>query len=267
MAGSSRRCGGFLFTFAILLGWTTMSPVAARGAFATGVVNYTPGSLVSPSLNNPGSALGIPTSDTGFGVLTPFNPAFAASDIVEIGPGGSLVLQLGAPAPTGAGRTLGVHAAVGLVDTDFPNGNPGPTATLFTQPRSATVLVSDDNVRWHSLGAITFDLPTNFYSEGVTTPGFQDAPGTLVADFTKPFAHTLADFNGRNWSQILTLLDGSAGGTWLDLTGVPYPAVNYLRFDVTTGQRMILDAVAVVPEPVGAAVVVGSIVPLLRRRA
>jgi hypothetical protein len=43
--------------------------------------------------------------------------------------------------------------------------------------------------------------------------------------------------------------------------------VNYLRFDVTTGQRMILDAVAVVPEPVGAAVVVGSIVPLLRRRA
>jgi hypothetical protein len=26
------------------------------------------------------------------------------------------------------------------------------------------------------------------------------------------------------------------------------PAVNYVRFDVTTGQRMILDAVAVVPE-------------------
>ena len=261
MTVSIRRWAVGSFSFVFLAAVT-----AAHGAFATGVVSYTPGSLVSASLNNPAAALGIPTADTGFGVLTPFNPAFAASDIVEIGPGGSLVLQLGAPAPTGAGRTLGVHAAVGLIDTDFPNGNPGAVATPFTQPRSASVLVSDDNVRWHALGAITFDLPTNFYSEGVTTPGFQDTPGTAVADFTKPFAHALADFNGRNWNQILTLLDGSAGGAWLDLSGVPYPAVNFVRFDVTTGQRMILDAVAVVPEPIGA-IVVASLILLARRRA
>jgi hypothetical protein len=42
--------------------------------------------------------------------------------------------------------------------------------------------------------------------------------------------------------------------------------VNYVRFDVTTGQRMILDAVAVVPEPIGA-IFVASLILLAWRRA
>lgn len=239
---------------------------AAGGSFATSVVNYTSGTLVAPTLNHPESALGIPTADTGFGVLTPFNPAFDPAHIVEIGPGGSLILQLATPAPTGAGKTIGVHAAVGLTDIDFPNGNPGPTATLFTGARSASVLVSDDNVRWHALGVQSFDLPTNYYAAGITTPTFQTEPGTLVADFAKVFDHALTEFNGRNWPSILTLLDGSAGGKWLDLTGVPYPNVNYVRFDVADGQRMILDAVAVVPEP-NTGLALAMIAILLKRRS
>lgn len=237
-----------LIAFLVLIESTFLSSVA-RAEFATGVMSYTSGTLIAPSLNNPASALGMPAADTGFGVLTPFNPAFDPAHIVEIGPGGNLVLQLGAPAPTGAGRTIGVHAAVGLIDTDFPNGNPGPTAALFTTPRSATVQVSDDSIRWHSLGSITFESPTNYYSQGVTTPAFQTTPGTAVADFAKPSVHSLSEYNGLTWPGILTLLDNSAGGDWLDLTAVPYPNVNFVRFDVATGQRMILDAVAVVPEP------------------
>jgi hypothetical protein len=102
----------------------------------------------------------------------------------------------------------------------------------------------------------------------VTTPGYQELPGTQVADFGKAFTQPLSAFDGRNWSSILTLLDGSAGGEWLDLTSVPYPFVRFVRFDVTgADQRMYLDAVAVTPEP-GAASACAMIVTgsLLRRR-
>ena len=81
-------------------------------------------------------------------------------------------------------------------------------------------------------------------------------------------ARTLPDFNGQNWPAILALLDGSAGGEWLDLTSVPYAGVNYVRFDVAEpGQSMYVDAVAVVPEPgaVGAVVIVAGAL-LARRR-
>ncbi len=240
---------------------------ASAAGFATSVVNYTPGDAPT-GFRAPEAALGMPAGDTSFGVLTPFNAAFLGSHIVGVGQGGSLTLRLGATAPTGAGATLGVHAAVGLIDRDFPNGSAGATAEAYTNPRSAEVLVSDDGLRWHSLGQRTFDAPTNFYSQGVTTPGLQMEPGTEVADFGKSFTGSLADFSGRNWPAILTLLDGSAGGEWLDLTTVPYPGgVNFIRFDVTgAGQSMYVDSVAVVPEPCAALALFVLAPSLVRRR-
>ena len=138
--------------------------------FASAVVSYAPGADIAATYQQPASALGMPAGDTSFGVLTPFNAAFLGSHIVGIGAGGSLVLQLDQSAPTGAGAgaTIGVHAAVGLVDTDWPNGNAGPTATPYTNPRAAEVLVSDDGARWHSLGPFTFFTPSTV---GRTTNG------------------------------------------------------------------------------------------------
>jgi hypothetical protein len=93
-------------------------------------------------------------------VLTPFNPAFAAIGHRRDRPWRQYRAATRRAGADRRGTHAGsVNAAVGLIDTDFPNGNAGATATLFTQPRSASVLVSDDNVRWHSLGANTFDLP------------------------------------------------------------------------------------------------------------
>jgi hypothetical protein len=234
--------------------------------FASSVVSYAPGDGIAATFQQPASALGMPAGDTSFGVLTPFNAAFLGSHIVGVGAGGSLVLQLDQTAPTNAGATIGVHAAVGLIDTEWPNGNAGPTATLYTNPRAADVLVSDDGSRWHSLGSRTFDIPTNFYSQGVTTPGLQMEPGTQVADFTKPFTRPLSDFDGRDWPAILTLLDGSAGGEWLELSSVPYPTVNFIRFDAGAGQTIYVDAVAVIPEPVHGVACVIACALLARRR-
>jgi hypothetical protein len=257
-----RACPVRGFVSLLLLGVVSRS---ALGGFASAVVNYVPGD-VPASLQNATSALGSPAADTTFGVLTPFNAAFDSSQIMGIGPGGSLVLQLATPAATGAGRTLGVHAAVGLIDNDYPNGSAGAVAAAYTNPRLASVFVSDDNARWFSLGHLTFALPTNYYSQGVTTPGYQPEPGTEVAEFSKPFVATLPDFNGMNWPSILALLDNSAGGTWLDLTSVAFATVNYVRFDVTEpGERMIIDAVVVVPEPLAGAIM-GVAMLLPRRR-
>src|SRR5207248_2661923 len=70
-------------------------PVVARGEyfFADTVVSYAPGS-VSGGYQNSSSALGKPTADTGFGLLTPFNAAFSAGHMVGVGAGGSLTLHL-----------------------------------------------------------------------------------------------------------------------------------------------------------------------------
>ena len=69
-------------------------------------------------------ALGLPQSDTGFGMLTPFNAPFARNQITGIGFGGSLVLQLSQPVGTW-GRTLAVHSATGFTDYAYPNGHTG----------------------------------------------------------------------------------------------------------------------------------------------
>lgn len=252
--------GAIPFLLALIVSRTALA------SFAGAVISYVPGD-VPTTLQNAPAALGSPAADTTFGVLTPFNAAFDSSQIMGIGAGGSLTLQLAAPAATGAGYTLGVHAAVGLVDTDWPNGTAGPVAEMYTNPRTAAVSVSDDNDRWFSLGQFTFASPTNYYSQGVVTPGYQPEPGTIAADFSKPFVAQLADFNGLNWAAILSLLDGSAGGSWLDLTAVPYPAVNYVRFDVTEpGARMIVDAVAVAPEPATLAAAMIILIAAWRRR-
>ena len=263
----SNRSSGFVVV--VVTTTILLSHGILLAGFASSVVSYAPGDGIAATYQQPASALGMPAGDTSFGVLTPFNAAFLGTHIVGIGPGGSLVLQLDQSAPTGAGAgaTIGVHAAVGLIDTDWPNGNAGATATPYTNPRSADVLVSDNGSRWHSLGSRTFDVPTNFYSQGVTTPGLQMEPGTQVADFTRPFTRPLSDFDGKTWPAILTLLDGSAGGEWLDLSSVPYPAVNFVRFDAGTAQTMYVDAVAVIPEPQSLGAIVIASALLARRRA
>ena len=77
----------------------------------------------------------------------------------------------------------------------------------------------------------------------------QITPGTTEADWSRPFTGTLASFNGQNWSGTLAVLDGSAGGTWLDVTGVLPQGANFVKFDVGADQQMFVDAVASSPIP------------------
>jgi hypothetical protein len=212
--------------------------------FASDVVAYNAGNDPNNFWLNPGSALGKPASDTGFGVLTPFNGAFSDSHITGIGKGGTLTLKLAETAAS-MGYSLGIHAAVGLNDNDWPNGSAVPSAAPYTYPRIANLQVSLDGNNWVDLGAQSFTIPTNYYSEGVTTPGYQETPGTTEADWAKPFTLPLSSFNNKNWSQILTTLNGSAGGDWIDLSAPQLAGINYVRFNVAAGATypMIVDSV------------------------
>jgi len=247
---------------------------AASGAvntfYANQVVSYSPGTLSDPSYDNPLAALGPLDAVVGtFGghgngkittyYLTPFDPAYSSSDLVEIGAGGSLVLKLAQTASTD-GYTIGVHTGFGLADADYPNGtNTNPATYINSFLREADVQVSADGVNWGDLGIITFSSPSNI-DAGLGTNPEGLSPGVApAANPGQPFLGSLSSFNGLDWQQTLGVLNGSAGGTWLNLSGVETPSgtaitgVNYIKFSVpvnppldpNTGnpELMMIDAV------------------------
>ncbi len=231
----------------------------AAEAFATAVLSYTPGTPTGTFHTNPSTALEKPSAETGFGPMTAFNPNFAASDIVSIGAGGQLTLQL-------ANYVLVNDAPgaleLGVWESVFLNGAP-PNYDIPTTPATATgagsavVQVSADNVNWFSLNGgnrINFTLPGNYYAN--STGAYDPAPTSPAgADFGKPFTGTLASFDGiTSYAQVLTALDGSAGGTWLDVpSSSGLTQVGYVRFSgVAAGEKLDVDAVAINGARIGA---------------
>lgn len=255
---------------------------ATAAQFAAAVISYSPGAAAGSGLNTAAAALGSPDDLTGEGfgfanVLSPFSPPFEADEIVQIGEGGEITLRLAHYAMSGAGLEIGVFANVGLADEDFPHGTAGSPPFAFGAD-SAVVDLSDDGTDWVSLGPVLFDLPANFYLD---SGPFDATPGSLPADFGKPFAAALADFAGLQYPQILALLDGSAGGKWLDISGTGLPQVGYIRFRVpddgnpATAHTFELDAVAlsdaalgaIVPEPASWLLLAsGGVAVILARR-
>ncbi len=247
-------------------------PASAANAaiFATSYSNYTAGSLTPANYNNPATALGKSNPVSGLYALSPYNGAFLNTDMVGIGAGGSLTLQFASTVPIGAGREFGVHAGVNLLgDGDGTSSDPAATFNV----RRAIVEVSEFGIEGsfialNSGNPITFDLPTNYWADLAGPPGTQTTGGTIVADFGKPFEGTLSSFTGLDWTAAKTLLNGSAGGTWFDVSGLGLTSLNYVRFSVPVGAnyRMFIDSVAAVPEPATVALCALSALVLFRRR-
>jgi hypothetical protein len=242
---------------------------ASGAVTASQVVDYQPGSATS--FTNPGAALGLPQGDTSFGALTPFNPPFTSDQIVVVGAGGRLTLRLSSPVPAGgAGPEVGVFVNNGLVDvSEDGSGRAGSPPATFSPFPAALVSVSSDGQQFVPLGAgpFVFTNPTNFYTD-VTIDNYSAPLGGAAADFSKPFTGTIDSLAGLTYPQIVQLLDGSAGGTWLDVTPAGLASVQYVRFDVPAGetQRLVLDAVTAVPEPAAAGLVAAGAALLIRRR-
>lgn len=209
--------------------------------FATSVVSYdqgtTPAINFSSGLpfNNASAALGEPSKITGtdpfVGIVSTFNPPYLDTEIVSIGEGGHLTLKLPNFITVGAGKELGVFTNTGMADDNYPNGQVGNPAFAFGIDQ-AIVEVSRDGQTFVSLGLTTFDHPTQPYiNAGPFDTAAPDSP--IVSDFGKPNPlNTIDDYNGMNYAQLLTALDGSAGGTWIDLDSTGLSEVGYVRFSV-----------------------------------
>jgi hypothetical protein len=244
----------------------------AHAQYGAGVVSYSAGTTSVAGFTTPAAALGEPERFTGEGVfpgvVSPFSPPFLSSEIVSVGEGGHLTLRLSHYVmPQAGGPEIGVFENLGLSDVDFPNGQAGIPASGFGPADSALVEVSANGTSWASLGIVTFDIPTNGYTD-LTDP-FSGTPGSVPSDFQDPFAGSLASFDGLKYfdaggPDMLDLLAGSGGGTWLDISGTGLAQVGFVRFSLAddgnavTSLNFELDAVSishpalgevVVPEP------------------
>ena len=260
----TRTISSAVLAFAVFFVLVNDGPVMAQ--YAAQVISYSPGTTPAGGFTTAAAALGQPERFTGEGVfpgvVSPFNPPFLSNEIVSIGEGGQITLRLSNYAlPVGGGALeIGVFESVGIADTNYPNGQAGSPATAFG-PDKAIVEVSADGIGWVGLGNILFDVPANGYTD-VSSP-YSSVPGSALSDFQQPFTGNLASFNGLPYSHpsnfdMLDLLNGSGGGTWLDISGTGLPQVGFIRFSVpddgnpNVGQNFELDAVSISHAAMGA---------------
>ena len=257
-------------TLAIIIASAITLGGHANAQYAASVVDYTAGTLVNSEwdngalFDNPDAVLGAPqgiVSNFGYfpdNVYSVFNPHDEASALTGIGAGGQLTLQLQNYVAVSPGAfEIGVWSSVGLLDTSYPNGQAGATASALSPAASAVVSVSADGVHWVALNGgnpITFSLPGNYYANA--GPYDTAAPtNPVLSDFGKPFTGSLSDFNGEDYSQILGTLNGSAGGTWLDLDSTGLSEVGYIRFNgVAAGTELDLSTISINSDLAGTAV-------------
>jgi hypothetical protein len=261
--------GVFRFCATGVVALSVVSP-AAWGVFATHVESYDAGTLDDSfsSYTTPGSALGAPAPVVGIGafpsVLSAFNPAWQASEIVLIGDGGQLTLKLGAPVPVGTGREIGVISNVGLIDA---GGSASPGG--FFGGGSAEVLVSDGVSAFKSLGVVDFNNPASYFTNA--GPYDSAAPSNpKVSDFNKPFDGDIDTFAGQSYTGVVNTFGGSIGGTWIDASPSGLSSVQYVKFVVADDDdpftKLAIDAVTSVPEPAAVGILLCAASLLARRR-
>lgn len=207
-------------------GAVLVSTGTASAEFASSSPSYVQGTVDSSSTfhNNPTTATGEPARiSVSFGVapVAPFSPAYEATQVVDVGRGGTLTLGFSSPVMVTPGSLqIGVFTTAGLNDANYPNGQAEPTARTFAgleygADRTAIVEVAGTSGVFQSLGRVLFANPTQAFANQSDPYAVPDSP--INSDFNKPFAGNLASFNGLSQPQITTMLQGGAGGTWLSV--------------------------------------------------
>lgn len=231
--------------FALVLASLFVVPIITHAQFADAVISYVPGTGESTSYENSSAALGAPALGSS---VTPFAPPYQNTQIVGIGTGGEITLQMSSPIVNNPADPYGINFNV-FANQFFVEGSGGVVSGLYDHVASMTVKVSSDGSTWYTLNpALAPQAGTLFPTDGSGNPQIAVNPSL-----------TLASFTGQNLAGIRSLYAGSAGGTGYDLSwaqdangnSVDLTSVNYVQFDVSSGY-FYLDAVsdvAAVPEP------------------
>ena len=229
------------------------SSAFADGWYATRVVSYTAGTGASAGHRNPQSALGEPARMTGMSgsieTITPFQPAYMPDQIVSIGAGGSLVVELGTPATDDPGHRFGIDLIVYgnafFSDMGYPAGVPG-----YCAGEGGLVDVSGDGVNWTNVPGVVVDGPMPAMA-WIDAGPYDTVPGSVPTDFLRAMnpAIKVSDLVAIEYADVITAYDGSAGGAGVDLASVGLSNARYVRFRHPLGATGSpeIDAVAVVP--------------------
>ncbi len=228
---------------------------AFASSFASSVVSYSAGTNASAGYTNPDVALGSPGRSTGSGPfdgdVTPFNAPYAASDVVAIGAGGSLVVRFDHPVADDASNPYGVDLLVfgnAFLGIDFDSGL--ADGSVFGEP--GRIAVSQDGITWFDVTGVYADalFPTLAYQDPT---GPFSSGGTIPTSYTKAVnpALTGADFAGKTTAEVAALYGGSGGGVGIDLAALGLPWIEYVRVFQPSGDAYSsdIDAFADVPEP------------------
>lgn len=224
---------------------------AFAASYATQVVAYTPGSDVLAGFDDPGAALGEPSRNNGSsefngqvfdnGDVTPFNAPFLGEHLVTVGLGGELIVAFDDPVLDDPLNPYGIDLLVFgnafFAVTDFAN----PTAVgLFEE--AGVISVSQDGINWWDVPGVSSDslFPTLGFLD---TPGPFDSGGTIPTDFTRPVDPN-AEWDGLDFPSLVTLYDGSGGGSGVDLASVALPWIQYVRITGQNGSTPEVDGFA-----------------------
>ncbi len=206
---------------------------AGAAIFARSVLSFEQGTdqFQFYRYDDPGSALGVSPRVTdvfgGVHFTGPFNNPWQRKDVVSVGLGGYLTLELEQSVKVESGvKALGIFT----FQQFLLQGGWGTDAkpTLFYPSMQARVYVSEKGRDWVGVNEgdlISFDIPANgFNGDGSD------------ADYGKPHDLTVGELGGLPKAEIIARYDGSAGGTWLDLSGTGLDRVGYVRFEVDADQ-------------------------------
>jgi hypothetical protein len=229
-------------------------PTVIHAQFASSVSAYTEGSGVVAGYNDPTAALGAPSQftpgDFG-GPVDPFDAPYLPSQIVGLGTGGAITLQLNTPIQNNPANPYGLDFIIfghaGFTE-DFGTGT-AVDGSLYTGGTSdVRVSVSVDGLTFYTLNPLQTPLVDGLFpTDGSGNPFLPVNPNL-----------TAADFAGQDLAGIRALYNGSAGGAGFDLAwavdgsnqSVSLPEVNYVRLEVLNdGSPAYIDAISVVPEP------------------
>ncbi len=193
--------------------------------FATSVVDYTQGTNGSSGFDDPSVALGIPTLDTSFGDVTPFNSPFLANQIVSIGAGGELVVGFAGPVEDDPLNPFGIDLLI-YGNAFFFDPSFAPIANdIFADP--GQISVSQDGDTWFDIRGVFADglFPSLAFVDG---SGPFAGVGTILSDFTRPVDPSI-DWLGKGFDQIVELYAGAGGGAGVDIAETGLPWIQFVR--------------------------------------
>ena len=223
------RCGAALCA--------SVTCTIARGeGFATAVISYEPGSSPAIGYTNPASALGEPARFTSSpwdgGAVTPFAPAWLPSQVVSIGAGGSLVLELDAPAVDDPRNPFGIDLIV-FGNSFFSDLGGGAGVCGSIAADGGLIEVSSDGATWCTVPGVAADglFPTLGYLDA---DPYDAVPGAVETDARMPVdpAHRAQAMHAMPWPEMVAAYGISAGGAGVDLAATGCTSARFVRIRV-----------------------------------